>query len=92
MLNWQAINGRMLNWQVKNDKLEFNIITPTTKSAERDVPISAKEIVQQGLMTPAEWDEVSCAVDFVGTSRSFAHASYGMASSTAWLEPCIDRV
>lgn len=46
---------------VKNAKLEFNIITPTTKSAERDVPISAKEIVQQSLMTPAEWDEASTA-------------------------------
>lgn len=42
----------------KNDRLETNIITPTTKSASHDVPISAADIVRQGLMTLAEWDEV----------------------------------
>lgn len=42
----------------KNDRLETNVITPTTKSASHDVPISAAEIVRQGLMTPEEWDEV----------------------------------
>lgn len=42
----------------KNDQLEQNVITPTTKSASHDVPISAEEVVRQGLMTPAEWDEV----------------------------------
>lgn len=44
--------------------MEVNVITPTTKSAEHDVPISAKEIVRQGLMTPAEWDEASLFVPF----------------------------
>lgn len=45
----------------KNDRLETNVITPTTKSATHDVPISAAEIVLQGLMTPEDWDEVSAA-------------------------------
>ena len=44
----------------KNDRLENNVITPTTKAASHDVPISAADIVQQGLMTPEEWDEVCC--------------------------------
>lgn len=44
----------------KNDRLENNVITPTTKAASHDVPISAAEIVRQGLMTPEEWDEVCC--------------------------------
>ena len=44
---------------VKNDKLEKNIVTPTTKADEGDVPITPSEIVDQGLMTQQEWDEVS---------------------------------
>lgn len=35
------------------------MLTPTTKSDVHDLPISAAEIVEQGLMTQAEWDEVS---------------------------------
>ena len=47
---------------VKNDKLERNIVTPTTKAEEGDVPITPQEIVDQGLMTEKEWQEVSaCA-------------------------------
>lgn len=45
----------------KNDKLKHNIITPTTKEETHDVPISAADIVKQGLMTQAEWDKVSAA-------------------------------
>ncbi len=42
----------------KNDKLAVNVITPTTKAESHDVPISPKEIVQQGLMSQADWDKV----------------------------------
>eukprot|EP00891_Asterochloris_glomerata_P004412 jgi/Astpho2/4412/Aster-00030 len=45
----------------KNARLHSNMVTPTTKSAEHDVPISAEEIVAQGLMSQAEWDKVSTA-------------------------------
>lgn len=45
----------------KNDRLSQNIITPTTKSAERDVPISPSEIIAQGLMTREDWEEASAA-------------------------------
>jgi len=44
---------------VKNDKLEKNIVTPTTKSEVGDVPITPEEIVAQGLMTQEEWDKAS---------------------------------
>jgi len=45
----------------KNQKLPSTIITPTTKAAQgdHDAPITAKEIVDQGLLTQAQWDEVS---------------------------------
>lgn len=44
---------------VKNQKLPQVLITPTTKDAKHDQPISAEEIVKQGLMTQEEWDEAS---------------------------------
>lgn len=44
---------------VKNEKLPANIITPTTKAADHDVPITPDQIVQQGLMSQADYDEAS---------------------------------
>ncbi|XAR62112.1 Phosphoribosylaminoimidazolesuccinocarboxamide synthase [Bertholletia excelsa] len=44
---------------VKNQKLPANIITPTTKAADHDVPVTPEEIVQRGLMTQADYDEAS---------------------------------
>lgn len=45
----------------KNDKLKANMITPTTKAESHDVPISAQDIVKQGLMTQQDWDTASAA-------------------------------
>jgi hypothetical protein len=42
----------------KNERLASNVITPTTKSEDHDVPISPTEIVKQGLMDQADWDKV----------------------------------
>lgn len=44
---------------VKNQRLDAPIITPTTKEKVHDRPISPKEIVSEGWMTQAEWDEAS---------------------------------
>ncbi|CAI9772771.1 unnamed protein product [Fraxinus pennsylvanica] len=44
---------------VKNQKLPANILTPTTKAADHDVPVTPQEIVQRGLMTQDDYDEVS---------------------------------
>jgi len=46
---------------VKNQKLPGTIITPTTKAeqGEHDAPITAAEIVEQGLVTQEQWDDVS---------------------------------
>ena len=35
------------------------MVTPTTKAADHDVPISPEEIVRQGLVTQEDWDMVS---------------------------------
>ncbi|XP_057504867.1 phosphoribosylaminoimidazole-succinocarboxamide synthase, chloroplastic isoform X3 [Actinidia eriantha] len=44
---------------VKNQRLPANILTPTTKAADHDVPVTPDEIVQRGLMTQADYDEAS---------------------------------
>ena len=44
-----------------NEALPSAIITPTSKAFDggHDEPLTAVEIVAQGLLTPAQWDEVS---------------------------------
>lgn len=44
---------------VKNQRLERNILTPTTKAADHDVPVTPHEIIERGLMSEADFDEVS---------------------------------
>lgn len=44
---------------VKNQPLPQPVVTPTTKEKEQDRPISAAEIVAEGWMTQAEWEEAS---------------------------------
>jgi len=43
----------------KNQKLEKPVLTPTTKSDEHDRPVSGKEIVVEGMLDQATWDNVS---------------------------------
>ena len=40
----------------KNQKLQIALLTPTTKGVLHDVPITAAEVIAQGLMKPAEWE------------------------------------
>ncbi|XP_050212703.1 phosphoribosylaminoimidazole-succinocarboxamide synthase, chloroplastic [Mercurialis annua] len=44
---------------VKNQKLAVNILTPTTKAADHDVPVTPREIIERGLMTKADYEEAS---------------------------------
>ena len=39
-------------------RLAENVVTPTTKAADHDVPISPAQIVAQGLMSQEDWDTV----------------------------------
>ena len=44
---------------VKNQKLETNMLTPTTKEEYHDRPISPSEIVNEGWMSQEDWDYCS---------------------------------
>ena len=43
----------------KNQKLEKNMITPTTKEEDHDRPIAPNDIVSEGWMTQKDWDYCS---------------------------------
>ena len=43
----------------KNQKLDENMLTPTTKEEHHDRPISPKEIVEEGWMTKEDWEYCS---------------------------------
>ena len=43
----------------KNQKLEANMLTPTTKEENHDRPIAPPEIVSEGWMTQEDWDYCS---------------------------------
>jgi phosphoribosylaminoimidazole-succinocarboxamide synthase len=60
---------------VKNQKLPETILTPTTKGAvgEHDRPITPAEIVEQNLLTQAQWDELAeLSVAVFARGREFA--------------------
>jgi phosphoribosylaminoimidazole-succinocarboxamide synthase len=42
----------------KNQKFDKTILTPTTKSEEHDESISAKEIVERGIIDKSTWDKL----------------------------------
>ena len=44
---------------VKNQKLDDNMLTPTTKDEHHDRPIAPDEIVNEGWMTQEDWDYCS---------------------------------
>ena len=43
----------------KNQKLNKNMLTPTTKEEHHDRPISPREIVEEGWMTKEDWEHCS---------------------------------
>lgn len=47
---------------VKNQTLPKPILTPTTKSVEHDRPLSAQEIVKEGLIEEAIWNKLEAIV------------------------------
>ena len=44
---------------VKNQKLDANMLTPTTKEVNHDRPISPEDIVKEGWMNQEDWDYCS---------------------------------
>jgi phosphoribosylaminoimidazole-succinocarboxamide synthase len=45
----------------KNQQLDQPVLTPTTKDKEHDRPISPAEIIAEGWMSQADWEEASAA-------------------------------
>ncbi|MCO5583046.1 hypothetical protein L7F22_036952 [Adiantum nelumboides] len=43
---------------VKNQRLSSNIVTPTTKAIDHDLPIAGEEIVGRGLMSQKDFEDV----------------------------------
>ena len=61
----EAVSGVQLRDGYQEfDKLDRPILTPTTKGAvgDRDIPISESEILEQGLVKPEVWEQVSTVV------------------------------
>ncbi|RMF07054.1 MAG: phosphoribosylaminoimidazolesuccinocarboxamide synthase [Candidatus Neomarinimicrobiota bacterium] len=60
----------------KNQRLPQPVLTPTTKAADHDRPISPEEILAEGWMSPADWEQ---AADYamtlfrIGTERAVEH-------------------
>uniref|UniRef100_A0A0E0M274 Phosphoribosylaminoimidazole-succinocarboxamide synthase, chloroplastic n=1 Tax=Oryza punctata TaxID=4537 RepID=A0A0E0M274_ORYPU len=62
---WTVYNKGVRNYcgnvlpdgMVKNQKLSENILTPTTKAADHDVPVTPEEIINSGLMSKEDFDE-----------------------------------
>ncbi|MFI4918879.1 MAG: phosphoribosylaminoimidazolesuccinocarboxamide synthase [Legionellales bacterium] len=60
----------------KNQQLDVAVLTPTTKETEHDRPISPEDIVSEGWMSQADWDEASAyalALFQFGTKVAAAH-------------------
>lgn len=60
----RAMYGHVLPDGMRDNQiLARPIITPTSKAfdGDHDAPLTADEIMTQGLLTPAQWDEVSAA-------------------------------
>ncbi len=53
----RSFDGQLLpDGMKKNQPLRENILTPTTKEAKHDRPITAAEIIAEGWLTAAEWE------------------------------------
>ena len=78
----------LLPFPLPLDRLNRNVITPTTKAETHDVPISPKEIVAQGLMSQEDWDAVSEAAlklfEFGQRQVSVIHFSGGGRQGAVW--------
>ena len=60
----RAMYGHVLPEGMRDNQiLAQPIITPTSKAfdGDHDAPLTADEIIAQGLLSPAQWDEVSAA-------------------------------
>jgi phosphoribosylaminoimidazole-succinocarboxamide synthase len=62
----------------KNQQLNHPVLTPTTKDKDHDRPISPKEIISEGHMTEADWQEASDAALRLFEYGSHLAAQHGL--------------
>jgi len=62
----------------KNQRLLEPVMTPTTKDKQHDRPISPAEIISEGWMTKAEWEETSAAALQLFAYGSQVAAKHGL--------------
>ncbi len=62
----------------KNERLASPVLTPTTKDKAHDRPISPKDIVAEGWMTQADYDEASAAAMALFQFGSKKAAEHGL--------------
>lgn len=62
----------------KNQRLDQPVLTPTTKETEHDRPISPADIIKEGWLTQAEWDEASAAAMRLFKFGSETAAKHGL--------------
>lgn len=67
----------------KNDRLPRPILTPTTKDAAHDEPLSGEEALRRGLLDEKTWEQASAAALalFEFGSRTAARAGYVLADT-----------
>jgi phosphoribosylaminoimidazole-succinocarboxamide synthase len=63
---------------IKNQKLENNLLTPTTKEADHDRPISAADIIKEKWMTQEDWDVCAKAAKAIFELGQTIAAKHGM--------------
>ncbi|SVB57471.1 uncharacterized protein METZ01_LOCUS210325 [marine metagenome] len=76
---------------IKNQKLDDNMLTPTTKEEHHDRPISPKNIIKEGWMTKEDWGYCSkIALDLFSFGQKVA-AEHGMILVDTKYEMGIDK-
>ena len=74
----EVYGHRLPDGMAKNDKLPATLITPTTKGVggAHDHPITAEEIVAQGLLTRTQWEELArTSLELFARGREIAAAN-----------------
>lgn len=63
---------------LKNQRLAMPFLTPTTKDKEHDRPISPAEIIAEGWMNKADWEEASAAAMALFNYGTHVAAEHGL--------------
>jgi len=83
--------NRLPEGLIKNQKLDENMLTPTTKEEHHDRPISPEDIIKEGWMTEKDWDYCSKIALELFTFGQKTAANHGMILVDTKYEMGIDK-